>query len=126
VEPERVVHKVAVTDARKRPLFIVLDATWPEARKMFRKSPYLDGFPVLSLIPEQVSNYQLRRSRRDEHFCTSEVASLCLEQVGDVRAALTLQAYLDVYTHHYVQAKHQLPPDLSGPAHQGLRALKSA
>ncbi|MBX9817484.1 MAG: DTW domain-containing protein, partial [Burkholderiaceae bacterium] len=26
--------------ADKRPLFILLDATWPEARKMFRKSPY--------------------------------------------------------------------------------------
>jgi DTW domain-containing protein len=126
VAPERVVHEVAVTDANKRPLFILLDATWPEARKMFRKSPYLDALPVLSLNPEQVSRYQLRRSRRDDHFCTSEVASLCLDLAGEIKAAHSLQAYLDVYTHHYLQAKHQLPPDLTGPAHARLRDLALA
>ena len=46
--PERVVSEVCTTQG-KRPLFVLLDATWSEARKMFRKSPYLDRFPVLSL-----------------------------------------------------------------------------
>jgi DTW domain-containing protein YfiP len=123
VAPERVVQTVQTEATEKRPLFIVLDATWPEARKMFRKSPYLDALPVLSLNPEQVSLYQLRRSKRDDHFCTSEVVALCLDLVGEAFAAQTLQAYLDVYTHHYLQAKHQLPPDLQSPAHQALRAL---
>jgi len=108
----------------KRPLFILLDATWPEARKMFRKSPYLNALPVLSLNPAQISRYQLRRSRRDDHFCTSEVASLCLELAGETHAAQTLQAYLDVFTHHYLQAKHQLPPVLDGAAHAALKALR--
>ncbi len=123
VEPERVVNEVQLAPSGKRPLFILLDATWPEARKMFRKSPYLNALPVLSLHPEQVSRYKLRRSRRDDHFCTSEVASLCLDLAGETHAAHTLQAYLDVYTHHYLQAKHQLPPDWSGAAHERLRAL---
>ena len=122
--PERVVHDVAV-DADKRPLFILLDATWNEARKMFRKSPYLDRFPVLSLQPEQVSRYTLRRSRRDDHFCTSEVAALCLELAGETRAAQTLEAWLDVFTHHYVQARNQLPVAREGEAHARLRALSS-
>ena len=110
--------------AGRRPLFILLDATWPEARKMFRKSPYLDALPVLSLQPEQVSRYQLRRSRREDHFCTSEVGALCLELAGDTRAAQALEAWLEVYTHHYLQAKHQLPPRLDTPAHLALRALQ--
>jgi hypothetical protein len=130
VEPTRVVYEVAPSSATMpigpRPLFILLDATWPEARKMFRKSPYLNHLPVLSLNPEQVSRYQLRRSKRDDHFCTSEVASLCLELAGEVRAAETLQAYLDVYTHHYLQAKHQLPPDLQGPAYACWQDLKKS
>ncbi len=126
VVPERLVHEVSTTDANKRPLFILLDATWPEARKMFRKSPYLNAFPVLSLHPEQVSHYQLRRSRRDDHFCTSEVASLCLDLAGEGHAAQTLQAWLDVYTHHYLQAKHQLPPDTEGAARTRLETLKWA
>ncbi len=126
VVPERLVHEVSTTDANKRPLFILLDATWPEARKMFRKSPYLNALPVLSLHPEQVSHYQLRRSRRDDHFCTSEVASLCLDLAGEGHAAQTLQAWLDVYTHHYLQAKHQLPPDTEGAARTRLETLKWA
>lgn len=109
-----------------RPLFILLDATWPEARKMFRKSPYLDRFPVLSLASDQISRYQLRRSRRDDHFCTSEVAALCLDLAGEPRAAQVLQAYLDVFTHHYLQAKNQLPPRWSGPAHARFRAVMAA
>ncbi len=107
----------------RRPLFILLDATWPEARKMFRKSPYLDRFPVLSLQPEQISRYRLRRSRREDHFCTSEVGALCLELAGETRAAQALEAWLDVYTHHYLQAKHQLPPHLDTPAHLVLQTL---
>jgi len=53
---------------------------------MFRKSPYLDRFPVLSLQPEQISRYRLRRSRREDHFCTSEVGALCLELAGEIPA----------------------------------------
>ena len=131
VSPERVVTVVQKADddnatdgqLAKRPLFILLDATWPEARKMFRKSPYLNHLPVLSLHPDQLSRYKLRRSRRDDHFCTSEVAALCLDLTGETHAAQTLEAYLDVFTHHYLQAKRQLPADLDDAAHQRLSGL---
>lgn len=123
VASERVVTQPMPSDGAQRPLFVLLDATWPEARKMFRKSPYLDRFPVLSLQPDQISRYRLRRSRRDAHFCTSEVAALCLELAGDTQAAQTLDAYLDVFTHHYLQAKHQLPPDPASQAHIRLSAI---
>lgn len=115
--------------AAKKPLFILLDATWNEARKMFRKSPCLDHFPVLSLHPDHVSRYRLRRSNRDDHFCTAEVAALCLELTGhaaDQRAAQALEAYLDVFTHHYLQAKNQLPPDTNSAAHQQLHTALRA
>ena len=52
------------------------------------------------------------------------MAALCLELAGETRAAQTLEAYLDVFTHHYLQAKHQLPPDLAGAAHQQLGRLR--
>ena len=110
--------------AAKRPLFVLLDATWPEARKMFRKSPYLDALPVLSLQPQALSRYRLRRTRNDAHVCTSEVAALCLALAGDSAAAHTLQAYLDVFTHHYLQAKHQLPVAWDGAAPQHWRQLR--
>lgn len=125
--PGRTVH-TAAPQPGKRPLFVLLDATWPEARKMFRKSPYLDRFPVLSLHPDQVSRYRLRRSKRNDHFCTAEVAALCLELSGnaqDMRASHTLATYLDVFTHHYLQARNQLPADEHSPAHRQLLALRA-
>jgi DTW domain-containing protein YfiP len=125
VPSERVVTEVAVVPG-KRPLFVLLDATWPEARKMFRKSPYLDPLPVLSLQPEQLSRYRLRRSTRDDHLCTSEVAALCLALAGELRAAETLETYLDVFTHHYLNAKQSVPPDFEDAAHQRLRALAAS
>ena len=130
VAPERVEHALpqpqprggdAVESAPQRPLFILLDATWPEARKMFRKSPYLERFPVLSLQPEQISRYRLRRSRRGDHFCTAEVAALCLELAGEAHAAQVLDAYLDVFSHCYLQAKHQLAVDSDDALHRRLR-----
>ncbi|WP_295953030.1 tRNA-uridine aminocarboxypropyltransferase [Rhodoferax sp.] len=125
VAPERVVTELLPADAEaKRPLFVLLDATWPEARKMFRKSPYLDRLPVLSLQPDRISHYKLRRSRRDDHFCTSEVAALCLELANEPQAAQALEAYLDVFTHRYLQAKQQLSADADNAAHQRLRGLR--
>ena len=110
----------------KRPLFVLLDGTWAEARKMFRKSPYLDHLPVLSLQPEQISNYRLRRSNRDDHFCTSEVAALCLELAGEAHAAGALSAYLDVFSSHYLDAKQQRPVNPQDAAHQRLRELSGS
>jgi len=78
---------------------------------------------VLSLQPEQLSRYRLRRSTRDDHLCTSEVAALCLALAGEPQAAETLETYLDVFTNHYLNAKQSVPPDLEDAAHQRLRAL---
>jgi DTW domain-containing protein YfiP len=121
VAPERVTHSVVV-DQGRRPLFILLDATWTEARKIFRKSPYFDALPILSLLPEKLSRYQLRRSTRSEHLCTAEVAALCLDLAGDVEAASALDAYFDVFSQHYLDAKRQLEMDVSTPAHTELMA----
>ncbi|HBC00086.1 tRNA-uridine aminocarboxypropyltransferase [Stutzerimonas kunmingensis] len=122
-ESRRVVEQVERENA-KRPLFVLLDATWTEARKMFRKSPYLDGLPVLSLRPEVLSRYRLRRSTRSDHLCTAEVAALCLDLAGDSAAANTLDALLDVFTEHYLGAKYHRQPDLQNAAHLALRPAR--
>lgn len=120
VEPSRVTHTVDL-DQSKRPLFILLDATWTEARKIFRKSPYFDRLPILSLLPDKLSRYRLRRSTRSEHLCTAEVAALCLELAGDSDAASALEAYFDVFSQHYLGAKGQQEVNVSTPAHAELQ-----
>jgi len=129
VAPERVhaqlLPQLSADDAlEKKPLFILLDATWPEARKIFKKSPYLNAFPVLSLAPEQLSRYRLRRSRCEDHLCTSEVTALCLALAGETRAAQTMEAYLDVFTEHYLSAKQQRKIDRDDEVHRRLLALR--
>ena len=119
----RVVHEVthdANTRPVKRPLFILLDGTWDEARKMFRKSPYLQNFPVLSLHPDQLSRYKLRRSQSEAHLCTAEVGVMCLALAQDGQAAKALSAYFEVFTEHYLKAKQQLPVDLADDVHVRL------
>jgi hypothetical protein len=127
VAPERVITTLPPANlpqnSHKRPLFILLDATWPEARKIFKKSPYLTQFPVLSLLPEQLSRYRLRRSRRDDHLCTSEVAALCMGLAGEAAAAHALELYLDVFTDHYLRAKQQLKVDWEDELHLQMREL---
>jgi DTW domain-containing protein YfiP len=121
-EPARVIHDVVETPGR-RPLFVLLDGTWSEARKAFRKSPYLDRFPVLSLDPGQSSRYLLRRSSHPHHFCTSEVAASCLELAGDHPAARALEAWLDVFSDLYLKAKQSVPADAGAESQRRLAGL---
>ena len=124
--PDRVVAELppAAAEGTRRPLFILLDGTWAEARKAFRKSPYLDRLPVLGLHPEQLSRYRLRRSWHGHHLCTAEVAALCLALAGDLRAARTLEAWLDVYSDRYLRARQSLPVDADAPSQRTLLALR--
>lgn len=101
----RVTEEVEVVDMTKKPLFIILDATWTEARKIFRKSPYLDHLPVLSLTTLQHSQYQLRRSKNTEHLCTAEVAIECLSLAREVSAAKALSQWFHIFTEQYMKSK---------------------
>src|SRR5690606_8628869 len=91
---------------------------------------YLDHLPVLSLQPEQVSRYRLRRSTREDHLCTAEVAALCLELAGETQAAEALGDHFELFTRHYLAAKHRQPLDTGDELHRrrqvALQALPVA
>lgn len=96
----------------KRPLYVLLDGTWTEARKMFRKSPYLDKFPVISVQPETLSAYRLRVAAHDNHLCTAEVATCLLQQQGDLVASETLQQWFMIFRERYLKMKpHHNKPE---------------
>lgn len=116
-EPARVLaqgEKLVGSD--KIPLLIFLDGSWREARRMFRKSPYLDAFPVLSIHPETLSQYQMRSSANDQHLATAEVAALVLKQLGEVAAAQALNLWFAAFRESYLLSKTRLKPDLTKPA----------
>ncbi len=89
----------------KPPLFIMLDGTWTEARKMFRKSPYLDALPVISVDLSRVSTYRLREAHADGQYCTAEVAIALLDLAGDTTAASALGNHFSCFRERYLAGK---------------------
>lgn len=89
----------------KPPLFIMLDGTWPEARKMFRKSPWLDAFPVVSVSLERLSAYRLREAHEAHQYCTAEVATALLQLAGDDAAAQGLHDHFTLFRERYLAGK---------------------
>ena len=88
---------LAVKDINRPLLFVLFDGSWREAKKMFRKSPYLNEFPVLSLNPEQMARYALRKGSHDFQLSTAEVAILVLEALGEKDNAISLGAWFDLF-----------------------------
>ena len=119
-EPEQAVfdninpmNKLALEDnvnSDKKPLFILLDASWREARRMFRKSPYLHQLPMLSFAADDPDNelvqsrYQLREASKNSHLATAEVAARALRIIEEEQTASHLDLWLDVFIYHYQQS----------------------
>lgn len=51
---------------------VILDATWQEARKMLRQSPYLKAAKTFSLKHTAESQFSLRRNQIEGGLCTIE------------------------------------------------------
>ncbi|MGL5948812.1 MAG: tRNA-uridine aminocarboxypropyltransferase [Aeromonas sp.] len=124
--PERLTQQVTLAPGKK-PLFILLDGTWPEARKMFNKSPYLDKFPVLSIVPEQLSTYGMRVAPDAQQLATAEVAACVLELAHAPVAASALQHWFNLFSQRYLAGRlSAAPADAEAPLLAALSALRSS
>lgn len=99
----------------KTPLFIFLDGSWREARRMFRKSAYLNSLPVCSIKPDFVSNYIMRKSGNKDHLATAEVASLLFEQFGAKTEADVLSHWFAAFRESYLLSKTRFASDKTRP-----------
>lgn len=96
------IFDVVKTKTNKKPVYIILDGTWQEAKKMLRKSKWLSQIPAVSLSNiDSPSNYTLRRNQEQGHLCTLEVGCELLNAEGESKQADQLRAffshYLDVF-----------------------------
>lgn len=94
----------------KQPLFILLDGSWREARRMYRKSTYLHHLPICSLDDLTSSDdnetftssrYQLRAAANTEQLATAEVAAKILNMVNQPVSAKHLNLWFDVFIYQY-------------------------
>jgi len=122
-QPERVLIQPQPYIGNKRPLFILLDGTWSQAKKMFRKSPYLATFPVLSFTPDTLSQYQVRKATKDNQLATAEVASLVLSSINEANNAQLLSLLFSTFKENYLLGKSRQPLTADHSQHALVRAL---
>ncbi|MFT6926164.1 MAG: DTW domain-containing protein YfiP [Psychromonas sp.] len=103
--PERLLSEYQTPAEGKRPLFILLDASWPQATKMWRKSPYLNAFPVLSFSPDRLSRYLIRKAVKKNQLATAEVAGCVLDFIGETENATIMNLLFETFTENYLLGK---------------------
>ena len=83
----------------------MLDGSWREAKKMFRKSLYLERFPMISIDLDMFvgdkSRYQIRNAAISNQLATAEVAARVLEMAGEEYNAQLLDLWFDVFNFQY-------------------------
>lgn len=96
---QKVVNHIAMErlEPGKKPLLVMLDGSWREAIKIFRKSPYLQNLPMLSFSPETLATYALRKGSHDFQLGTAEVAALALSAMGEQGNGKALSAWFDLF-----------------------------
>lgn len=82
-------------------VFLILDGTWKEARKMFRKSDYLSELAYLALEDLEKTRYTLRRNKDMDHICTVEVAIELLKICEEIEAANLLEKCFLSFVRNY-------------------------
>ncbi|MCK4839839.1 MAG: DTW domain-containing protein [Desulfobulbaceae bacterium] len=75
--------------------FLILDATWQEARKIYNRSPYLQKAPKVSLSINEPSRYKLRRNQIVAGLSTAECAIELLRQKDQTSLADGLSRKFD-------------------------------
>ena len=70
-------------DAARRPVVIILDATWDLAQKMLHHSPELQRMPRVSFAPEAKSRFLIRKQPRPECLSSIEAIHRVLSLLDD-------------------------------------------
>ncbi|MFP8966593.1 tRNA-uridine aminocarboxypropyltransferase [Pokkaliibacter sp. CJK22405] len=95
-------------DNGKTPVFVILDGTWRQARRMFRHSVWLQQLPILEITPAASSDYELREAAEEDHLCTAEVG-IELLNIAREPAAEVLRHYFRVFNVHYSAGRSGTP-----------------
>lgn len=94
-------RKVAYQAENGISAFIIIDGTWKEARRIFRKSDFLQNLPIVSLEPDYVSNYDLRRGAVKGTRCTIEAAIEILKMNAEIKTSRIIEDYYKLFLKSY-------------------------
>lgn len=94
-------RKAIYKNTGKTPAFIIIDGTWKEARKIFRRSSYLEKLPIISLEPDFKSKYDLRRGVHEGNLCTIEAAIEVIKMNGEIKASTIINEFYTLFLKSY-------------------------
>jgi DTW domain-containing protein len=115
------VHQKA-SDERRQPLFVILDGTWAQCKKMFKNSSYLQCMVSMPIIPSNASQFNLRKAPQASHLCTVEVAiELLKTPLAKGRYEHLYHTY-QIFNQHYVASRRTAEIDTNTISHQYLNA----
>jgi DTW domain-containing protein YfiP len=76
---------------------IVVDGSWPQARKMIHRIPGLAGLPRLNIPPPTKPRRRLRTPPRPEGVSTMEAISHALDAIDGAGSGSSLDTFYDVF-----------------------------
>lgn len=100
------IDSIKMDTPTQQPLFIILDGTWQEAKKMLNKSPWLAALPKIKLHHSTDSNYSLRRNQEAGNLCTCEVGIALLQQLDSEYDFSSLQQYFELFLQVYEEDRN--------------------
>lgn len=80
--PEATELKDLAPTADRQDVFIILDATWAMAKKMFKSSRCLSALPLVAFTPSKPSGFAIRQQPAPECYSTIETIHHILEKRG--------------------------------------------
>lgn len=89
--------------------FIIVDATWQQARKMLRQSPWLQTVPMIKLPEGLSTRYTLRRNQPNGSLCTCEVGTVLLAAMGETDNAAAVDKYFEKFMQIFEADRHHQP-----------------
>lgn len=93
------------------PLFILLDGTWQQAKKMYRQTLALQKIPLMSVGQQKTSQYRLRKNQAPGNLSTAEVAVECLRRTGEISQADALHQYYLKFMQHFEASRSNHAPE---------------
>lgn len=107
-QPDLVCNTVSMTTG-KRPLFILIDGSWRQAVKIYRKSEYLHHLPILSFDANTTAKYALRKGVRDFQFGTAEVAVMALAAMSAEKESEVLATWFELFIESSLFSRSRKP-----------------
>lgn len=104
---------------------VVIDGTWPQARKVFKENPLLQALPKIAFRPRRPSNYRIRKEPADHCVSTIEAVAEVLGQLeGDVDRFLPMLQPFEAMVDHQLESKERrtTPPRRRQNPLKGLRS----